>query len=203
MRFTQNLLTIQQTVPSVHVTYVEIECHVVSLARHKLADAAIKLNPDYLFWVDDDVIPPTDCLVRMLAHNLPFVSGLYFSRQAPYQPQMYHRVPEQGGYAPIVEYPHGLVQADVVGAGCSLVAGDVYKRLAALPVRYAGDVPLSPWYEFFTMQGEDFYFCERLRDIGVPVMVDTTIQCVHLGTSEITSDVFEAYYEQSRRSHSA
>jgi hypothetical protein len=38
---------------------------------------------EWLFSLDSDVIPPRDAILRLLAHNQPFISGLYNRRSPP------------------------------------------------------------------------------------------------------------------------
>src|SRR3989304_5342993 len=204
MRFFQNLMVLHYYTlgqrGDVQFFYIEIDCHMVSLARDKIVQKALDAECDYLFWVDDDVLPPEDALVKLLGHGLPFVSGLYMTRLYPHTPQIYVRTPVDvnGGwsYKPVLEYPEAVISVDAVGHGCCLVDTGVYKVLRdMIPVQSVFGVKLSNWYEFLTNRGEDFYFCDRLKDVGVEVMIDTTVKCAHM----TEDDVVEAHFKQLMR----
>jgi len=42
-----------------------------------------------IVWLDDDVMPPADFFIKLLAHPEPIVSALYIARKPPFTPQMY------------------------------------------------------------------------------------------------------------------
>lgn len=189
MQFYNNVLLMQaetaKKYPDVQFTYAEIECHMVSLARNKIVQGALGLSADYIFWIDDDMLVPANAFNKLYEANEPVISGLYFTRLYPHTPQIYQYFPEKDGYAPLLKWEDGIFEVDAVGSGCMLVRTDIYTQLALAPCAYARKVPLSPWYEFLASRGEDFYFCDRLRDIGIPVLVDTTIIPGHLSTVPI------------------
>jgi len=187
-KFFRNLLDVQYTTiaarSDLEFAYIELDYRVVSLARHIIVEKSLEYGADLLFWVDDDMLPPEDALLKLMSHDKDFVSALYVTREYPHTPQMYQRL-EGGANLQIFSYPKALIEVGAVGHGCCLVRSDVYKRLAQQPVQYALGVPLSPWYEFFTKRGEDFYFCDRLHEISVPVLIDTTIVCKHMTDSYV------------------
>ena len=53
-------------------------------ARNRLAKQAIKMGADYSMWFDSDMVFEPDTMVKLLADNKPFVSGMYFRRAHPY-----------------------------------------------------------------------------------------------------------------------
>ena len=181
------------TLPDLMIHYIEIDTHVVSLARHNIVLKCNEAAVDYLFWLDDDVLPPADALVRLLAHQKQFVSGLYFAREFPHRPQIYERVGT--AFQTMHSYEEGLVEVGAVGHGCCLVHKTVYDLLSNVPVATLYGRELSPWYEFLTTLGEDFYFCNRLVQIGVPVLVDTTVKCKHLVQAELGEEHFNQLKE--------
>jgi hypothetical protein len=143
---------------------------------------------DYLFWLDSDVIPPRDALLRLLAHRLPIVSGLYCRRSPP------HGVPvmiKNGQW--VTQFPMGaLVEVDLVGAGCLLLHRSVLERLP--PQRPEAG---KHWFDWrVDMQGrmppeyclsEDFTFVKACKEkLGISTYVDTSVQCRHVGLAEAT-----------------
>ena len=65
----------------------------VADARNIIVDKAIKDGFDWLFFIDHDVLLPSDTLIkwnwRMLADELPVWGGLYFTKSYPAEPLVY------------------------------------------------------------------------------------------------------------------
>lgn len=85
---------------------------------------------EWIFWVDDDTVPPVNVIEHLVSLGLPFVAGLYFLPSKPYNPIAYKRMEELGLYYPIYGYPRGaLIQVDSVGMGCTLIHRSVYEKI--------------------------------------------------------------------------
>jgi len=149
-------------------------------ARNTGCLKTLELGFDYCFFLDDDIIPPSDTIVRLMNHNLPIVSGMYYRRSSPICPVMMRNVP--GGKQWISEFKTpDLMEVDYVGAGCLLIHSSVLK---AVP---------QPWFDWrcdrydlpeLERMSEDFAFCENAKKHGFKTFVDTSIQCKHAGFSE-------------------
>ena len=68
----------------------------------------------------------------------------------------------------------------VLPSGCTLIKVEVLKKID------------FPWYKIITVNGkptltEDTYLCQKLKNIGVDIITDTSIQCVHV---DYTKGVF-------------
>jgi len=86
-----------------------------------------------------------------------------------------------------------LFACDVVGAGCLLVRADVFKKLDE-------SNPNKPFFQWgvgrkdentgkpLLQLSEDFYFCERLKEIGILPHVATAIKCDHICVCRKRSD---------------
>lgn len=135
-----------------------------------------KSTGKYIFFLDSDIVLPSDALIRLLSHNLDIVSGLYFNWKFPHTPQAYIEV--NGLYKPILEYS-GLMEVDAVGAGCLLVKRSVFDSLE------------KPWFKK-TELTEDFYFCRKARERGFKIYLDSTVKCGHLTEVVINEDYFKA-----------
>lgn len=149
-------------------------------ARNLAAMRALEAGVDWCFYLDSDVIPPHDAILRLISHQQPIMSGLYCRRSPPAAvPVMI----KNGQW--VTEYKQGsIVEVDLVGAGCLAIHRSV---LESLP-------PQSPGHHWFDwrvdMQGvrpaheclsEDFTFCypkytwifgERLKVIKNVVVGD-------------------------------
>lgn len=151
-------------------------------ARNMGCRAAIDNGFEWLFFLDDDVIPPPDVLPRLMAHKVDIVSGVYFRRNEPIVPCM-QKLDKDGNPTWITSFSWpGLIEVDHVGAGCLLIHRRVLEAMKS-------DAP-RPWFEWLCdhgnlkkteMTSEDFTFCRRARQAGFKIHVDTSVHCVHAG----------------------
>lgn len=164
-------------------------------ARNVAAMRALESGVDWLFFLDSDVIPPRDAILRLASHGLPIVSGVYCRRSPPVGvPVMMKPIGQWVTTYP----PNSLIEVDVVGAGCLLIHRSVLEKLP----------PQRPGYHWFdwrvNMHGvpgieqigetlsEDFTFCRHAQRNGYKVMVDTGVQCRHVGLAQATYGRFDA-----------
>jgi len=91
-----------------------------------------KGESEWLLFVDDDIELPTDALVRLLKHDKPFVTGVYYRRSPPCDPLIYRQT-EEGWYMPLLpddDYKTGdLVEVDGCGLGCALIHRSVFDAI--------------------------------------------------------------------------
>jgi hypothetical protein len=108
---------------------------VIDRARIVITDLSYTAQDvEWFFYLDDDVMPLDEwCIARLLKHNKPIVSGLYFNRHYPFAPQMYEAATEpgnEGKYWPIFDWEKGkTLKVDVVGGGFLLVKREVIEKL--------------------------------------------------------------------------
>lgn len=163
----------------------------VSTSRNKLAEKA-KDVADYIFFVDDDVLPPMNAITKLLSHNKDIVSGLYFAKQEPHFPQIFLKNKEnKERYDSIENYKRdSLIEIDACGGGCVLIKSDVFKKLR------------RPYFQFIPQgedhprKGEDFFFCEKAKEAGFEIYCDTSIICKHIGTKFIGPQHWDISLEQ-------
>lgn len=161
------------------------------MARNEVCKQAIASGCSHVFFLDSDVIPPHNTVLRLLSHNLDIVSGIYCRRSPP------HGVPvmiRNGNW--IVDYPKdSLIEVDLVGAGCLLIKTDVLRNLPA----QSKDKPWFNWKVDKRGTGmepdgecvsEDFSFNIHARKHGFKIMVDTGIMCRHVGFAQSTFNNF-------------
>ncbi len=155
--------------------------------RNTICMRALESGADYCGMLDTDVIPPHDAFLRLMAHDLPIVSGVYCRRAPP------HGVPvmlKDGKW--IMNLPKdSMMEVDLVGAGCLLIRRDVLEKFQPLDPRRG-----KHWFDWRSdctgvlppgeCVSEDFSFCQGARRQGYKIMVDTSIQCRHVGYSEVT-----------------
>ena len=73
---------------AITILRLQIRNRRVDVAKERLAELAIANNAQFVFFLDDDVIPPPDALMKMLKlwksdpkYNI--ISGVYFSKSDP------------------------------------------------------------------------------------------------------------------------
>lgn len=150
-------------------------------AREQAAEYFLQSDCDSLLFLDSDMVPPADMLVKLIEHNKPIVSALAFRRVPNYEPCIFKTV-EEGNSQIYHNYPKGLIEVAGVGMACTLIKREVFEK-----------VP-QPWFTPNKL-GEDLAFCKRATETGIPIFCDTTLICGHVGTYE----VMEAHYENSNR----
>lgn len=147
-------------------------------ARNQIVKEFLETDATHLLFVDQDMVVPQDALDRLLKHDLPVVSGLYFLKQWPHPLCAFDLGPP---FKLLEEYERdALQQVDGVGMGCCLIRRDV---LVAMAQRYRR----PNWFQINLTTGEDVWFCRRLKKMGIPVHLDASVECLHIGDMPIGS----------------
>lgn len=156
-----------------------IAYHWTHIARETAAKNCLDLGYEWLFFIDSDMTFPHDTLKRLLAHNLPIVSGLAFKRQWPTRPTIYLADENMDEIRNLVEW-EPLQKIDAAGCACLLIRREVFEKI---PQPWFG---LSEWGA-----AEDISFFARVKKAGIPVYADTTIPIGHVGQYEFGLEDFE------------
>jgi GT2 family glycosyltransferase len=148
-------------------------------ARNVCVEDALNWGADYVLFLDDDVLPPDDGLVRLVMDALPVVGGLYFQKVPPYTPFVIRRKNRDKPWNLTdklewdkdfaFNYPRDqIVEVDATGLGFMLIRREVFETVK------------PPWFEMTQNYGEDFSFCWKARQAGFKVYVDTRVKCLHM-----------------------
>ncbi len=155
----------------------------VDKARNKIVHNFLKeKNSQYLLFIDSDMIIPKDLFERLLKIDADISSGLAYRKWYPHFPVIYKR--EERGYKPIINYPKNqIIEVDAIGMSCCLIKRKVFEE-----IKY-------PWYEFKELRrgeflGEDFTFCQKAREKGFVIKVDTGLLIGHVG-GIVSNETFE------------
>ncbi|MGB0716102.1 MAG: glycosyltransferase family 2 protein [Phycisphaerae bacterium] len=170
-----------------------IQARPTDFARNQCVERFLQSQHSHILFIDSDVIPPDDCLQRLLAANRPLVCGVYplMLAQARICTSVANRRPD-GRYEFIQELPRHPFEVDAAGMGCCLIAREV---LETMPY---------PWFRFDQgaggqLTGEDIYFFEKAEGLGYKPVVIPDVQCGHMKTVDLM-DVLRCYWEASNRS---
>ncbi len=155
-------------------------------ARNFIVKKAIEEEYDYIFFVDDDCIIPRNALVQLVHHKADIAGGFYYKKYLPIESVGMH-VNEKDQPVPIEDYTIGDIIHNtlVLPSGCTLIKVDVLKKLE------------YPWYKTITVNNrptmtEDTYLCCKLKEIGVDIITDTGLQCIHV---DYTRGIFYGHPE--------
>jgi hypothetical protein len=144
-------------------------------ARNEIHDKFMKGQAPYLMMLDSDILFPPELLHKLLFHKLPIVGGWYRDKKSEdHHPCVYDFVEDDPkGFAVFrhrKEIGTGLEKVDAMGAGCWLMTRETAMALGEEP--YGTNIAGG---------GEDFILCRRLMKLGIPLHVDWSISCAHLG----------------------
>lgn len=166
----------------------------VDRTRGDAAHAALTGGAEAILWIDSDVAFTVAEVRALCAHRLPVVAGLYPKKGVrDFAVHLERGTTELG-----VGDAGGLYDVRYVGAGflyTERVVFDDVRRHFGLPIcntRFGAPTvpyflpmviadpegpPGAYWY-----LGEDFAFCERARQAGHKIVVDTTLRLGHVGS---------------------
>jgi len=144
-------------------------------ARNMIHEKFLKSNAKYLMMLDSDVLFPPNMLETLMAHNLPIVGGWYRDKKAEdHHPAVYDFVEDREDGVAIFRHRKepgtGLEKVSAMGAGCWLMTREVAEAL--------GD---EPYGKNIAGGGEDMKLCRRLMELNIPLYVDWSLNCAHLG----------------------
>lgn len=147
-------------------------------ARNALMADVLAQGYDAVLWLDSDMRFPRDVLFRLLKHDVPVV-GINYSKRALGEGFTAIKVID-GPFCETTDESEGLEQVESLGFGCILIRP---KLLKGMP-----NPDVTPWFQHKHLggkkwMGEDVFFCELLKEAGIPVYVDHDLskECKHLG----------------------
>jgi len=177
-----------------------IERQAVDAARNYLVEMAIRLDVDYLFFADDDGVLPPDTLVKLVEDDKDIVVA----------PMMTRNVRDNGKHAlccfekfdfyigdgrtvkkyrSIEKFDNSkgyLHQIDCAGAACMLLKKEafiaLFKKHNGRPFEFLHETYITKEHGVTLRNiSEDMCFCERAKEEGFAIWVDTRVRPVHLG----------------------
>lgn len=152
----------------------------IAEARNELMEAAFAEHADFLFMIGDDVLCPSDTIIRMLQRmwddpSLTLLTGMYWTKGWPSQPYIWRGV-QRGPY---MDWKYGeFFEVDYAGCDCLLIRlTDELKALG--PEWFSTDWKWNREDGPSLLATEDFFFYTKTRKAGIKLWCDSTIQCVH------------------------
>jgi hypothetical protein len=154
-------------------------------ARNTIVKEFLETNCKYLWWIDDDIVPPPDTLERLMrtleiSKDIHAIGAVCFSMKSepgqyfPYPPTL--RMNADGEYE--VYYGEGVDLVDATGGACVLVRREVYEAIERpYEFKYHADGTLA-----LTC---DFYVWQKAKEAGFNLCVDFDILCDHNRTCSL------------------
>lgn len=156
----------------------------VERAREHLVEEALRVKAKYLWFIDDDTIPPPNTLRRLayVLDNYPdikAIGGVYVTKSDPSQPVVFRG----SGLGSYWQWKYGdIFEVTSMGTGCMLINTDVFQHLE------------KPWFKFTNVESndaaipgqltsEDVGFCNAVRAAGFRVFAHGGILCDHFDAS--------------------
>jgi len=190
------LLTAARHIKQLHIT----RGHRVDRNRDKIVSAFLERadKPDWLLFLDSDMVFPKDIIYRLMSHRVPVVGGLYFHRttHAPFVFMESHRSEDEWGrlirkhefmYGEVYDFlkrsgiPPRNQAAAVDGVSGRLVQCDAIATGAMMIHRSVVAAMEPPWFEYVEhAESEDLSFCRKAREAGFSVYADLGTICGHL-----------------------
>lgn len=180
------------------LTLMKAERQLLHVSMNMAVDAVLA-DPQYagLIVFDDDCLPPVDAVVRLIQHaehGKHYVSGMGYMRSYPHTttvgkyykegPTLVEGTLEAAGFYWLDKLPEkarGLIEVDFCGVPIAMMTRHLLETIQ------------KPAFGHFDSSGgvmtHDVFFARRVQAAGFPVLVDTTIECGHLGPYPVINGV--------------
>lgn len=154
----------------------------LTFSRTKLVEKAInEFQATHVLFLDSDMSFPPYTLHALLSHDVPFVACNYAKKEFPVECTASMGMDDDLNHdRNIPENENALVSVDAIGFGVTLINTDVFFS-----------VP-RPWFQFTEevvngrhhYPGEDYSFCQKVREAGISIYVDTVLskEIGHVGS---------------------
>lgn len=143
----------------------------------------------HLFFIDADTVPDdVHALEKMLMLDKPVVSGITpIAHKHGKELSLYWNVRREKDKRNLYldEMPSTPFVADYVGGSCMLIRRDVLEKLE-VPYQMATYCDEQINFKI----GEDYYFCDKIRNAGFELWVQPQIMCHHYHTMDMLDIIF-------------
>ena len=159
----------KELAPSIQFDFFVVSHCWLPFAYQRIRQRFLRSSNKWILFLEDDICPPPDALIKLKSRNLSAVSALFFRRDPPYNPHIYYYDEGEDTYHSLMDYPGDtLVKCDMAGMGFSL-----FKREAFLLLN---DKDFSGWKG----STPDTSLWRALKERGIDCYVDTSVICLHL-----------------------
>jgi len=159
--------------------FVNIYGEKVDVARNYLIEQAIESGAKYMFFIGEDTVVPWDAFDRLHktaeANPHSVITGVYYIKLSNAMIMV-----KNNDWISIPNVDPGqLIEAWQTGMDCMLIPIELLKEMKAQDPEIPfccigtniGEIPFI---------GEDNFFVHRLHKMGIKLLVDTNVQCLHI-----------------------
>ena len=160
--------------------------------RNLCAKTALEVNADYLLFIDDDVLVPTDFIDKLLECDADIVAGDVIIRGFPFNHMAF--IGDKNGLLPIENLNREIKKQGIgqvlnvgaVGFSLCLIKVDIIRRIG------------QPWFITGQTNTEDIYFCLKAKEFipELTIKLDTRVQCGHILWNEVINTSNKANYKK-------
>jgi hypothetical protein len=162
----------------------------IDVGRSQLATDALRDGFQELFWIDSDVVFDPNDVERLRSHQLPFSCGIYAKKSrrefaCSFLPDTKQVIfGANGSLTEILYAGFGFVHThrslyETIRQNCNLPECNAQFGSVLHPYFMPFPLPHGSGYWYL---GEDYAFCERARQCGCKIMLDTQIRLWHVGS---------------------
>lgn len=168
-------------------------------------------NSDWLLWLDSDIEIDYNVLKCLMdsadKDTAPVVSGLYFTAASYDENGLpiptpcffeYDEITDNRGWGKIsmdVENDNPMIEAESVGFGMLLMHRSVAKKLVEKFGKKHLFLEIQDENDHSIFWGEDIVFCQHIKELGVPIYVNTRAIPRHWKTIPLDNRYHKLYYE--------
>jgi GT2 family glycosyltransferase len=161
----------------------------IAAVRNNIVEQALDSGCSHLLMLDtDQVYRSVDMIPKMIGHGLPVVGAPVHRRYPPFDRILYRGEIGKYQYVPDEEvYSGNLLEIDATGTGCILFMMHIFNNMA------------YPWFRVGVDEetgktiGEDIGFCYKIRQQGISIHCDTSIEIGHMTNFEVTRNTYELF----------
>ena len=165
----------EQGIPVIRWDYNKSPRKRIVDSRNVLRRRVLEGGYDYLFSLEQDVIPPKDVIERLLKHKQKILTGVYFTYATQgnmtkllpllYKKTRHPKIQKQMRTEEI--YPPRKIIVKSCGLGCVLIHRDVLEK-----VKFRYDKEYAAF--------DDMFFCRDAEEHGFKIVADTSLKCKHM-----------------------
>lgn len=149
--------------------------------RNKAVKDFLEEYDDYIMFIDDDIVPPSNALEELLKADKDVIAPLCFTfkyddKGIPFPQAVAYRYDEQKEYRPYSG--KGVDETDIVTGGMFLVKREVMEKL---------ERPFSFTYHKngTAIYSEDFVFSQQCQSLGYKLYTHFGLPCKHFKTVDV------------------
>ena len=158
-------------------------------ARNTIVRKALTQNTEYLFFVDEDTVPPPDGLVQLMQtlstaeDDVMVCGGIYTTKTDVAEPMVFM---EYGGGSFWKWKYKDVFPCWGLGTGCMLIKTAVFNKIPepwfkTIRTREEAEPELLIADESLFEMSEDMYFCEKLHRHGFKMLAHGGVLPIHCG----------------------